>query len=97
MLTQQDVEHALEYLDKHGLIRLSPSHNSSARWWQMHCPFHSSGNEKRPSCGCSLTTSYMNRREYPAGFFNCFACGAKYSFAKGIRSEEHTSELQSRI
>lgn len=85
MLTRQDVLTALEYMDTHNLIRLSRSTNTSSGWQQLHCPFHNNGQERRPSCGCSLESSYANGVEYPAGFFNCFSCGAKFQFANGIK------------
>lgn len=85
MLTRNDIETVLEYLDKHGLIRLGPPATGSARWQQIHCPFHNNGQEKRPSCGVSLEEEVVAGKVYPIGFFNCFACGAKHSFGKGIR------------
>ena len=85
MLTRQDVEKVLEYMDSQGLIRLSRSGGGASRWKQLHCPFHSNGQERRPSCGCSLEEETKGGVTYPAGFFNCFACGAKYTFGNGIK------------
>lgn len=82
MLIRTDVETALHYMDAHGLIRLSKPTNS---WYMMHCPFHSGGNEKKPSCGCSLEGAAKGGVFYPPGRFNCFACGASYSFGAGIK------------
>ena len=40
------------------------------------CPSHNDGQERKPSCGIST----VQRRDYPAGTFNCFACGFKGPF-----------------
>lgn len=82
MLTRTDIETALQYMDSKGLIRLG---RPTGKWYQLHCPFHNNGNEKRPSCGCALEEEVRNGVVYRAGFFNCFACGAKHSFGSGIK------------
>lgn len=82
MLTRNDVEDALQYMERHGLVRLGRPLN---KWYQLYCPFHSNGQEHRPSCGCALEEEVSNGRTYSAGFFNCFACGAKYSLGEGIK------------
>lgn len=64
MLTRNDILNALDYMDKHNLIRLSAPANGSARWQQLHCPFHNNGQERRPSCGCSLEEQVMNGKVY---------------------------------
>lgn len=43
---------------------------------QVCCPIHNQGQERNPSCGIIT----IKRKDYPAGTFNCFACGAKGSF-----------------
>lgn len=85
MIVQKDIEDALDYMDSVGLIKLSRSVNHSTGWQQLHCPFHNNGQEKRPSCGCSLTEQTRNGVTYHIGNFHCFSCGAAYSFADGIR------------
>lgn len=82
ILSRNDIEIALDYMDKAGLIRLG---RLTGKWHQLYCPFHSGGNEKKPSCGCSLEEEVKNGTVYHAGFFNCFACGSKYSFSEGIK------------
>ena len=84
MLDRNDIEIALNYLDNKGLIRLARQSSSSSNWRQLHCPFHNNGQEKKPSCGCSLVEEVRNGQSYPVGMFHCFACGASYSFAQGI-------------
>lgn len=85
MLTRNDIETALSYLDSHHLIRLGPPANGSARWQQLHCPFHNNGQEKRPSCGCSLEEQVAGGKVYKIGNWHCFSCGAAYSFARGVK------------
>lgn len=85
MLIRSDIENVLQYMNDHNLIRLNSSANSSSAWKQLYCPFHNNGQERKPSCGCSLEYQIRNGHEYFPGFFNCFACGASYPFAKGIQ------------
>lgn len=85
MLLRKDVEEALDYMDRNNLIRLSSNRNTSTGWQQLHCPWHNNGQERKPSCGCALDSTYANGRENPAGFFHCFACGASYPFAEGVK------------
>lgn len=40
------------------------------------CPSHNEGQERKPSCGISV----VNRKDYPIGTFNCFACNFKGPF-----------------
>lgn len=82
MLTRQDVESVLDYLDKNNIIRLARS-SSNSKWQQLHCPFHNNGQERRPSCGCSLEEEIRNGVTYHIGVYHCFACGATYSFVAG--------------
>lgn len=82
MLASNDIETALEYMDANGLIRLG---RRTGRWHQLHCPFHNDGQEKKPSCGCSLETETANGITYYAGQFHCFSCSASYSFGRGIK------------
>ena len=82
MLTRNDIETALDYMDKAGLIRLG---RPAGKWHQLYCPFHNNGQERKPSCGCSLEGEYRNGVEYQPGTFHCFSCSASYSFSHGIR------------
>lgn len=84
MLTRNDVESVLDYMDEAHLIRVVPRKGAS-RWQQLYCPFHNNGQESKPSCGCSLEEEVRNGQVFPAGTFNCFACGSKFHFANGIK------------
>lgn len=84
MLTRDDIEKALDYMDQAHLIRTVPRKGAS-RWQQLYCPFHNNGQESKPSCGCSLEEEVRNGQVFPAGTFNCFACGSKFHFANGIK------------
>lgn len=81
MLTRKDVEDALGYMDQHGLIRLS---KPIGNWYQLHCPFHNNGQEKKPSCGCSLVEEMRNGKLNEPGTFHCFSCGAVYPMSRAI-------------
>ena len=85
MLTRDDIETVLTYLDTHNFIRLSNPATGSAKWQQLHCPFHNNGQERRPSCGCSLEEQVIGGKIHKIGSFHCFACGAVHSFAEGVR------------
>ena len=80
-LSQDKIEIALEKLEADGFIRLF---RITGDWYSIYCPFHNSGQERKPSCGVSLRPQYKNGQEYPAGLWHCFSCGASYSFDKGI-------------
>lgn len=67
-----DVEAVLEILANHGLIRLSKKRDE---WYSMYCPFHSNGQERKPSFGVSLFDTYRGGSLRPAGTAHCFACG----------------------
>lgn len=85
MLDRNDVEMALNYMDNKGLIRLARQSSSGSKWRQLHCPFHNNGQEKKPSCGCSLEQEVRNGNVYHAGTWHCFSCQATYSFGEGIK------------
>lgn len=82
MFTRDEIEQALHYMEQNGLIRLG---NISGTWRQLHCPFHNNGQERRPSCGCSLEGEVRNGIAYNPGRWFCFACGASHPFGKGIK------------
>lgn len=42
---------------------------------QFTCPFHSDGQERKPSCGVSTVDTYKGDRIIPAGTVHCFTCG----------------------
>ena len=66
------VEDILYKLQEQGLLRLS---KISGDYFQIYCPIHNDGNEKKPSCGVLLHEQVRNGVTYPEGFCHCFACG----------------------
>ena len=42
---------------------------------QFSCPSHKNGQERKPSCGMSLTTTYSGGKPVPPGTIHCFTCG----------------------
>lgn len=66
-----DVEKILTTLEAHHLIRLS---RITGDYYQIYCPIHSDGNERKPSCGVLLHEIYRNGNLYPEGFCHCFSC-----------------------
>lgn len=61
----------LDRLEAYGLLKQS---KRVGNYMQIHCPFHSNGQEKKPSCGVLLVDEVRAGHKYPAGFFHCFAC-----------------------
>ena len=66
-----DVINILEKLAEYNLIKLN---RPLGRYYSIYCPFHSDGNERRPSCGVLLNDEYRNGQYYPAGWTHCFTC-----------------------
>ena len=64
-----DVETILNRMESMELIRLS---RPVGDYYQVYCPIHSGGQEKKPSCGVLLHDQVKNGRKYPAGFCHCF-------------------------
>ena len=67
-----EVEKIVDKLVEYGLLRV---HKISGDWYQCYCPFHSDGQERRPSFGILLHEQHRNGLTYRAGFGHCFTCG----------------------
>ena len=66
-----DVELILHKMEDMQLVRLS---RPIGDYYQIYCPIHREGKEKKPSCGVLLHDQYKNGHKYPAGFTHCFSC-----------------------
>lgn len=62
-------------IDKLGTMGLIRPYKRGADYYQIYCPIHNNGEEKKPSCGILLHEQYKNGTRYPAGFCHCFSCG----------------------
>ena len=80
-MTRDQVISVVEKLDSSNLIRKG---RVSGDWYTIHCPFHSNGQEKKPSCGILLQDQTKNGRTYKAGMFHCFACGYSKDLEGGV-------------
>lgn len=49
-----------------------------------YCPFHNSGQEKKPSCGVLLVDQWKNGQHYPAGWWHCFSCGYAHDMITAV-------------
>jgi len=67
-----DVVAVVDKLAEFGLVRTNKIINN---YYSVYCPFHSNGQERKPSCGVLLRDEYRDRRRYVAGSWHCFACG----------------------
>lgn len=74
-----DIISVVDKLDAEGYIRKS---RVIGDYYQIHCPFHNNGNERKPSFGIRITSEYKGGRMYPQGFCHCFTCG----FSKDLKS-----------
>lgn len=72
ILSRDDITRVVESLRDMGILR---AFKISGDWYSCYCPFHSDGNEKKPSFGILLVDQYRNGRKYSAGFAHCFTCG----------------------
>jgi len=66
-----DVTLILEKLESLNFIRL---HKQVGEYYQVYCPIHNNGQEKKPSCGILINEQYKNKQKYPAGWVHCFSC-----------------------
>lgn len=78
-----DMVQIVENLESLGLIRTN--NKITGDWYQIYCPFHKDGKERKPSCGVLIRDSYRNGRHTPAGFFNCFTCGHKKPLVESVQ------------
>lgn len=85
-----DVIKILETLQSHGLVRLG---KQTGNWYQVYCPFHNNGQERRPSCGVSLVSQFRGGSEYPEGLWHCFACQSSYDMESGVTEILHNHGL----
>ena len=76
-----NVEEVISVLSRFELLRPSKIRGN---WYSVYCPFHSGGEERRPSCGILLTDEYRNGQKYQAGMFHCFACGTTKSMVDAV-------------
>ena len=67
-----DVIQVVDKLAEYKLVRPNKIINN---YYSVYCPFHSNGQERKPSCGVVIHDEYRNGRMYKAGSFHCFACG----------------------
>ena len=92
MLTRNDIETIVDLLDSSEYIRKS---RITGDWYQIYCPFHNNGQERKPSCGVLLQEQYKNGQRYSAGMFHCFSCGASKPLEVGLSEilKNHASTL----
>lgn len=69
---EYDVEEVIDKLEALGYVR---PYRRTGNWYQVACPFHNNGQEKKPSCGILLHDEYKNGSLYKQGTWHCFACG----------------------
>ena len=72
-----DVVAIVDHLASIGWVR---TRKVSGDWYQMFCPFHGDGKEKKPSFGVLIREQYRAGQRYPQGFAHCFACGYAKTF-----------------
>lgn len=73
-----DVVAIIDKLAEFGFVRPG---RVIGNYYQIHCPFHNNGQERKPSCGVLLHDEVRNGQHYRAGWFHCFAC----AYAKNLQ------------
>lgn len=76
-----DVVKILERLESLNLVRLN---KIAGDYYSVYCPFHSNGQERRPSCGVLIHEQYRNGQLYPEGWWHCFTCGIAKSMKQAV-------------
>jgi len=66
-----DVISIIEKLDSMGYVR---AHKILNEYYQLYCPIHKGGKERRPSFGILIKEEIRNGRVYPQGWCHCFSC-----------------------
>lgn len=85
-----DVEKILEVLEQHHFIRRNRRMNN---WFSIYCPFHSDGNEKKPSFGVLLQDEVRGGQVYKQGFGHCFTCGYAKSLPEMVEDILKTKSI----
>lgn len=67
-----DIEAVLHKLESMGLLRLN---RINGDYYNIYCPIHKDGQERKPSCGILLRDQYRGGKKYSAGWCHCFGCG----------------------
>ena len=76
-----DGREILACLEGHGVVKTS---RQTGNYMQVHCPFHSDGQEKKPSCGVLLTDETRAGKTTKAGFWHCFSCHYAQPMSKAV-------------
>lgn len=76
-----DVVRILQRLESLNLVRLN---KIAGDYYSVYCPFHSNGQERRPSCGVLIHEQYRNGQLYPEGWWHCFTCGIAKSMKQAV-------------
>lgn len=66
-----DIVKIVEILDQKGMIRL---HRIIGNYYQIYCPFHKSGQERKASFGILIQEEIRAGKVYPQGWAHCFTC-----------------------
>lgn len=92
MLSSEDVISILTMLSYANVVRLN---KISGDWYSIYCPFHSGGQERRPSSGILINTQTRNGKTTYPGFFHCFTCGKSVDISQFFRDLQDAYEIPS--
>lgn len=85
-----NIQSAVEQLSTFGALKI---HKITGDYYICTCPYHSDGNEKRPSSGILLRDTYRAGKHYPAGWFHCFTCGTVKTFRELVKDVWSKAEV----
>lgn len=81
-MERQKVEQALVRLEQLRAIRLN---KVGGDYYQMYCPFHNNGQERKPSFGVLLNDQVRDGKVTEAGYAHCFSCQYAANMGKFVR------------
>lgn len=85
-----DVLQIIDTLDSHGLIR---KNRVIGNYYSVYCPFHSNGQEKKPSCGVLLHDEVRAGRVYHEGWWHCFTCSSSFTMSEAVNKILKTKSI----
>lgn len=80
-MTRDQTISLLEYMQSLHVLKLN---RIIGNYYSVTCPFHSDGNERRPSAGILLEDEVRAGAFYAAGWFHCFTCSTAKSLTEWV-------------
>ncbi len=85
-----DMIQTVQSLESHGLLR---TNRVIGNYYQIYCPIHNNGQERKASCGILLTDEVRDGQRRSAGWVHCFSCGYSKSLPQLVGDILKTKEI----